>query len=95
MNQVNGFETQLDPKISNLITIDQLKEGISEFAFYRNDVMVYKAYFEDREYLFSIPLEEIVDITLYPKMLSKDLITWIQKNKDEGTLVIANPHSYK
>ena len=66
---------------------DIVKNNKVYFLFYRQTVMYYGVDVDDKKLMFPVPLEDVMDATLFAEEKAITYMRYIRKAIDDGTLV--------
>lgn len=71
------------------MTIGQLvKDNVCTFSFYRAGFMYYTVPFENKNYRFSIPMDDVGNGTFDKEMKAITLMRWIKKALEGNELIV-------
>lgn len=77
----------MEPK--QLSIKDIVKDNKVYFVFYRQQVMYYGVDFEHQKYIFPVPLEDVMDASLFAEEKAITYMRYIRKALDDKTFVVA------
>lgn len=66
---------------------DIVKGHSARFLFYRNDVLYYGVEYEEQEYMFPVPIDDLGTATLEATHKAITLMRYIRKALEAGTFV--------
>jgi len=69
---------------------DIVKDNTVEFQFYRQQHMYYEiCCYDGQKYTFPVPLEDVMDASLFAKEKAITYMRYIRKAREEGTFVVS------
>ena len=67
---------------------DIVKDNVVRFSYFRNNELYYTVKYNDQEYIFNVPIEDVGTAKLMHLDKAMLFMRWIRKAIDNGTFVL-------